>query len=345
MKVTTTLLFSLLLFSQVATAQITLTASNAPIARTAHRIRDVDSLASARLVVTAAGATAQTWNFSTLALVPAPAVMTTFAVTTGAPSASSFPTATLTSREGSTNFKEVSYHRINATEWSILGSVDSTGQVTVNPDPQTFFRYPFTMNSTFKDTFALEDPDFGRFEVKTVSTGDAWGSVQTSLGTFNSIRVKRASIATFSFLGFPIKLDIASTEWWTAQYTAPVLTHQRTIVIADFLPAPDTSFSASILTAQTVGVKEVEVNHIASAFPSPANTLMTLDIDVPTASKVAALLISSSGQTLKTRNFGDLPAGKQQVSFDVTDIPSGAYQLILMSDKGKLGSQKIMVTH
>ena len=78
---------------------------------------------------------------------------------------------------------------------------------------------------------------------------------------------------------------------------------------------------------------------------SPASTSMTLAIEVPTTSKVAAIIVSMNGQTLKTRNFGELQAGKQQVSFDVTDIPSGSYQIILMSDKGKLGNQKIIITH
>ena len=59
----------------------------------------------------------------------------------------------------------------------------------------------------------------------------------------------------------------------------------------------------------------------------------------------SALIVSANGQILKTRNFGDLQAGKQQVRFDVAEFPSGTYQIILMSDKGKLGTQKIVVTH
>jgi hypothetical protein len=70
-----------------------------------------------------------------------------------------------------------------------------------------------------------------------------------------------------------------------------------------------------------------------------------MDIDVPIASKVAAILVSTHGSLLKTRNFGDLSSGKQQVNFDVSDLPAGTYQVILMSDKGKLGSQKIVVVH
>ena len=121
------------------------------------------------------------------------------------------------------------------------------------------------------------------------------------------------------------------------------MTHQRIIVNSPF--GLDTTFSATVLTAQTVGTQEVDINHIANAFPSPATTLVHLDIEVPTPSKVSALIVSANGQILKTRNFGDLQAGKQQISVDVAQFPSGTYQIILMSDKGKLGTQKIVVTH
>jgi hypothetical protein len=40
-----------------------------------------------------------------------------------------------------------------------------------------------------------------------------------------------------------------------------------------------------------------------------------------------------------------LQAGNQHINVDVTDLATGAYQVILMSDKGKLGTQKIVVSH
>lgn len=346
MKKLTNVLFLLLIFSQMGTAQITLTSANAPVAKTGHRTRDVDTTAAKKLNVGAVGAN-QTWNFSTIALDPAPATLRTFVGTTGATGASSFPTATLIERQGLTNAQGITYHRINASEWVVLGDVDSAGQITVNPDPQTVFKYPCTYNTTFKDTFYVEDPDLGVIELTTVTTANAWGTIQTSLGSFNSLRLQRVSAASLSLFGIPVKIDVVATEWWTTQYSSPVLSHERDIVTSALIPdtGTDTSYSATVLTAQTVGTQEVEPNHIASVYPSPANSLMTLDIDMPTASKVVAIIISTSGQTLKTRNFGELQVGKQQISFDVTDIPSGSYQVILMSDKGKLGNQKIIVTH
>jgi hypothetical protein len=272
--------------------------------------------------------------------------LTTYAVTTGAPSAGSFPTATLIDRPGLTNDQGVNYNRINASEWAVLGNVDDMGQATVSTDPQVNFKYPFTMNTTFKDTFAIDDPNFGTFELKSVNTGDAWGTIQTPLGSFNSLRVKRVVTASLNIFGIPIDLNIIRNEWWTNQHTAPVFTHQRTIITSIILPnGVDTTYDATILSTQTVGVGEIEKNNITNAFPSPANAQMTLDIDVPNAAKVAAIIVSMNGQTFKTRNLGDLQAGKQQVNFDVSDLPSGAYQLILMSDKGKLGTQKIVVAH
>ena len=151
----------------------------------------------------------------------------------------------------------------------------------------------------------------------------------------------RKLAATLSFLGIPITLDATITEWWTTQYSAPVLIHQRGIVKSPV--GVDTTYSATLLTAQTVGTQELEPNRIVRTFPNPASAGVSLDIDVPALSKVGAVIFSMNGQVLKTRNFGDLQAGKQQVSFDVSDLPAGSYHIVLMSDKGKLGSQKIVV--
>lgn len=338
----TVLLFSLCAICQMGTAQISLTSATAPNTRTGHRTREVDTTAAKTFNVGAAGAN-QTWNFSTIALDPAAAILETFASPVGAPSASSFPTATIIKREGITNDKGVEYHRINTSEWVILGNVDSTGEVNANPDPQTIFKYPFTFNSTFRDTFNYDDPDLGPFELKTSTTGDAWGTIRTPLGTLNTIRATRTLSASLSLFGFPVTVDGILTEWWTTQYSAPVLSHQRIILTAPF--AVDTAYSATLLTAQTVATQELAVNHIANAFPSPASTSVRLDIDVPTASEVSALIVSMNGQSIKSRSFGSLPAGKQQINVDVMDLATGTYQIILMSDKGKLGTQKIVVSH
>jgi hypothetical protein len=234
MKKSTLLLFVLCAICEMGTAQISLTSATAPNTRTGHRSREVDTTAAKTLNVGIAAAN-QTWNFSTIALDPAAATLETFASPTGAPSANSFPTATIIKREGITNDKGVEYHRINASEWVILGNVDSTGEVNVNPDPQTVFKYPFTYNSTFKDTFNYDDPDLGPVDFKTTTKGDAWGTIKTSLGTFNTIRATRTLAASLNLFGFPITIDGTVTEWWATQYSAPVLTHQRIIINSPFL--------------------------------------------------------------------------------------------------------------
>jgi hypothetical protein len=336
-------LFLFIVLLQVGTAQITLTSASAPNTRTGVRTRDVDTTAAKRMNLGATGAN-QTWNFSTLALDPAPATTVFYGSTAGTLGLAKFPTATLFKREGTPTTKTGEYNRINASEWVILGDVDSTGATNVNPDPQTVFKYPFTINSTFRDTFNFDDPDLGPVTFRVVSTGDASGTIQTSLGTFPSLRVTRLLTASLSFFGIPLTIDNTQTEWWTTQHSAPVLSHDRLIVKSIAFGA-DTTYVGAILTRQLVGTKDIEVNHIAKAFPNPASASMNLEIDVPSFSKVGALIISTTGQTVRTRQFGDLQAGKQQVNFDVADLPSGTYQIILMSEKGQLGTQKIVVTH
>lgn len=331
--------------SQWGNAQISLTSATAPTARMAHKTREADSTSAKQLNVGAIGAN-QTWNFSTLVLDPnVPVSLTTYATTAGAPKASSFPTATIISRTGLDNSQGVNYQRINATEWVSLGDVDSAGTVNVAAEPTVNFKYPFTFNSNFKDTANFEDPDLGTITVFGTTTGDAWGSVRTSLGTFNALRVKRVYVANVSFQGFPISLNVTNNEWWTATHAAPVLLHSRIIVDFSAFGILDTVYNATILTAQTVGTQEVAENHIAKAYPNPAIENVTLDLDLPSTTKVSALIIGTNGQGFTSHSFGELAAGKQTQSLNVSNLPSGVYQVILMSDKGKIGLQKIIVTH
>ena len=145
--------------------------------------------------------------------------------------------------------------------------------------------------------------------------------------------------------GIPVDINFITNEWWSVQHGAPILSHQRIIVNTILLPAPDTSYAATLLTAQTVGTQEVAENYIAKAYPNPVVETVCLDLDLPTATKVSALIIGTNGQGIKTYTFGELAAGKQTQRLNVSTLASGSYQVILMSDKGKIGAQKIIVTH
>lgn len=335
-------LFLLLAFATIGNTQITLTSANAPVARTAHKSREVDSTAAKLLNVGTAGAN-RTWNFSSLALDPnQPAVLYTYAATTGAPQASQFPSATLISREGLDNSKGVSYYRINASEWTGLGGVDSAGDV--NLETSKVFQYPFTFNSSFKDTLTFEDPDFGIISLYSKVNCDAWGNVQTPLGTFNALRVKRVDSSSFPFLGIPIDFVATTYEWWTTQHSAPLLSHSTDVISA--LGEADTLYFASVLSAQTVANQEVKIeNHITKAYPTPASNTVSFDLDLPNAANVSAVILSLNGQGMKMYRFGELSAGKQTMKLDVSNMASGFYNVLLMSEKGKIGTQKITVMH
>jgi Secretion system C-terminal sorting domain len=345
-KTISTILFSAFL-CVFGSAQITLTSANAPVVRTAHKTKAVDSLAASQMNVGAAGAN-QTWNFSTLKLnAAAPVVTTTYALTTGAPKASNFPTATLISREGLTNAKGVTYHRIGTADWVRLGEVDSALVSTIQTD--IIFKYPVAFGSTYKDSVTIIEPDFGT-PITTVDTVtvDAWGSIQTALGTFPALRVKRAIKIKLVLFGVaPATLNGTVYEWWTAQHSGPVLTHLKVIAnVPDFGVINSLSYEGELLTAQTVANEEItEENHISKAYPSPAHAQISLDLDMPTAGNVSALMVSMNGQVLKTRSLGYVTSGKQSVTFDTSDVPNGTYQVFLMSDKNKLGVQKIVVAH
>jgi hypothetical protein len=332
-------------FALVAQAQITLTSANAPVVGTAHRTRTVDTTAAKNLNIGQVGAN-RTWDFRNLALDPnEPVVLTTFASKVGAPQAASFPTATIISREGFTNDDGVTYFKINSAEWVQLGDADAT-QANVSQQPLTAFIYPFTFNSTFRDTITVENPDFGiSINLIGTTTGDAWGSIQTSLGTFNALRVRRIFAGDFSIQGIPINVGLQLTEWWTSQYSAPVLSHERIIFKSDLLGIADTSYEATLLTAQTVSSDDIADNLVKNAYPNPTTDIATMDIDMPEAGQLTALIFATNGIALSTKSLGYLSAGKQQIQVPVNHLTNGAYQIIFYNETRKVGKQRIVVNH
>jgi len=80
-----------------------------------------------------------------------------------------------------------------------------------------------------------------------------------------------------------------------------------------------------------------------NAFPNPANNFVNLTINNIKATNTSMTLINSSGSVVKEQAL-DLHYGLQNISLDVSELPSGFYFVRLNTEKG-VAVEKIMVQH
>lgn len=154
-------------------------------------------------------------------------------------------------------------------------------------DPLEFISWPMTFGTVATDTAysdwitpMIAGPADSIRQIVTMlvtTEGDGWGALQTSYGTYNTIRVKRtmSSIiqiavhdtatgwSAFSFYTFDDKVY----EWWT---DTPGIGMPVATIYVD--PVADTVTRYGIMTAYSVGVpEETDETHEISIFPNPAS--------------------------------------------------------------------------
>ena len=87
---------------------------------------------------------------------------------------------------------------------------------------------------------------------------------------------------------------------------------------------------------------EVQVNvgnnvvfNLDNPIPNPANNNVSIKYSLDKESDVTINLYDMSGKLLKTLVSGSMPAGEQELNFNVNELTSGTYNIILSTDNNK----------
>jgi hypothetical protein len=105
--------------------------------------------------------------------------------------------------------------------------------------------------------------------------------------------------------------------------------------ISDHLP-----LALSLNTQQTTAVTESDINTRISAFPNPSSDIVNLILD-SNMKNARVILYGNSGQILKEKNS----MGANQITLDVSDIPSGIYFINIIQERAIIESHKIVILH
>lgn len=77
------------------------------------------------------------------------------------------------------------------------------------------------------------------------------------------------------------------------------------------------------------------------AFPNPVQDQLNVNLDIASTSMAEMYLFDLQGRLIETLHYGNVSAGEQQMSFDLSNLEQGLYTLNLVLD-GKMYSQRVM---
>jgi hypothetical protein len=82
----------------------------------------------------------------------------------------------------------------------------------------------------------------------------------------------------------------------------------------------------------TIGISENNSTvHVGDIFPNPVSSESVINVLVDNAQQIEFMILDLSGKTVRANSM-NLEEGENQVSIDSSDLPSGAYRIVISSE-------------
>ena len=256
------------------------------------------------------------------------------------PFVSDFPEATIAYIDDDPSIESYNYWLLTGSELFSLGFGTDPGnnqEINHYADTKKAMQYPFAYNDSYSDSYLIVTS----YIVMTIHSGgtitttaDAWGSVKTPAGTYNStLRIKKVNAYIDSVWNNDGEL-MATTphteidyEWYTATSHYPVLHIQVT--------EAGTSMSYTSLVG---GIEDNPLLSQISIYPNPAHDIINVKLSDVISGKVEIFLLNSKGQTLTQLT----ETGNRIFSTDINGLASGAYFIRIENNSGNYATSKFI---
>jgi hypothetical protein len=277
---------------------------------------------------------------------------------TTTPNTVDYPTATFTdTTEGFAG--NLKYNQDFTDSLNVIGlvlEINTFGTVIAkyDDDPEIFMKFPFNYGDTYTDNYggtftspAAPLPTKGN-GTATV-TYDAWGTLKLPMITdidsvIRIVRVENLLTDTIFLQPFfpdilPIPINATQTSYYKPSISKNPL---FSFVIADV--NGDTSINViSQYPMYGVGVEEFNANIEISVFPNPTNKdFTTLNIELEEKAMVNVALLNSLGQHVKEIFNGDLQPGENKLKIKASNLSEGLY-FINITVNNKIISKKLII--
>ncbi|MGH1365274.1 MAG: T9SS type A sorting domain-containing protein [Calditrichia bacterium] len=255
-----------------------------------------------------------------------------------------FPTAnftTLFSDPSVSGFASYEYANISPTAWTDLGEVQVTPppQDTVIIEKQVALAVPLpvSFNSSWTSVRSDTFGDISTFAIITndsiISLVDGWGTIMTSMGNFDCLRLKELDFCTSITVinGVP-----TSTE--TETFINYIWINKDRLTIAsvesqDGETDPNfTDASGFTIIGQTTGIENLtNEDNLAEGFqlqqnyPNPFNPSTTIRFALRNSEAVELSIYNQLGQKVETLINEQMAAGSYSLQWNAEALPSGVY--------------------
>jgi len=253
---------------------------------------------------------------------------------------SDFPTANIVGVDPqNTNF---TYFNMGSNQVEVLGEVsyDSTTQTATKvPFSNTliFFKYPFTLGSTYKDDYSANITITGikvYYKGNYSQTGDAYGTLKIRSTTYNNVlRIKGINISKDSVnipsFGSSVTYDTSITyTFYTPGKKSPILTITYDKQKQDTNPtttSKNIEFNDfdHVHTSGIIGWEPI-INDI-SIFPNPTQGRAKIDINSQTDGHSMITIMNTMGQVVKAYYNYHLHTGQNVIDLEMNGMTKGIY--------------------
>ena len=278
----------------------------------------------------------QSWDFSNVEPIIS---METIAVDPAStPNAADFPEATIAFHDPNSAYEDYSYSQITSSAMFYLGVNDGYGNATLLTDSRKEMQYPFSYNDTYTDTYSFASSSAIMLIHKSgtiTTTADAWGSVKTPAGTYNStLRLKKEGVYTDSVWNTGGDLMSVTTNSLTNYLWYTATSHYFVLGIE----VTDEGASGISWSSSANGIKDNLLISQINVFPNPADNIINVKIAEGIAEELEIDLVSLSGEKLTQLT----KSRSHQFSADISLLPSGVYFLRFKNGSGNIMTKKFV---
>jgi hypothetical protein len=247
------------------------------------------------------------------------------------PYAASFPTATHSIRYTYLDTIQMyDYLRVITNGSFSLGYAPVGYDPTVYDSPELMLPFPLSYphanwTSVGRMTVDLGDGDFIFYVDSTIHTLDGWGTVNTSLGSSQVLRMFNQNWNSWDDPNYHYSSQFVSYSWINSQG----------IEVVRMVSQQDTtnpSFTIGTIRVTGLGTSAVEPARgpvvrnfaIGQNYPNPFNPSTTIPFDLSHESQVKLDVYDELGRLISSSEF-TLPTGSQRVNVDGSQWASGNY--------------------
>ncbi|MES2780424.1 MAG: choice-of-anchor V domain-containing protein [Bacteroidota bacterium] len=135
-----------------------------------------------------------------------------------------------------------------------------------------------------------------------------------------------------------------ATGIWTFKWTAPAAGSGAVTLYGAFAITQNTTRKQELTIQEntTTGVEEVNNGVAFTAYPNPVLNHLTLSLDILQSEHQTITLVSVDGKKSKLLFDGTRSSGKQEASFDVSDMENGLYLIHIISATAN-SYQKVLI--